>query len=506
MKKINLKQVEQYSIEGILLKTFKDASEASIEFSNYDSIISCCKGKYKTSGGYIWKFQGENIEPIQNNKQIDHYCKICNSGETIRSMAMHLKFVHNLKTDEYVKQYEEYRPKNLKSIETKNNSIFKCNICNEKLNSNQHLMYHLTKIHPKVTKHDYIVEHMLNGNKPLCKCGCGGEVTIIEGGKNNDLNKYTYFRDYIKDHWDWEVFSTIGKQSKEEIELVEYIKTIYKNEIQTSVRGLIPKNEIDIYLPNLNIAIEYNGLYWHSEKGGRFEDYHMNKMKQCNNKGIRLIQIFSDEWINKKEIVKSKLNSIIGNNLINKIYARKCTIKDISPQIKNEFLDKYHIQGKDKSKIKYGLYHKDELVAVMTFSNPRMVLGGKNKPDFYELSRYATKYNIVGGASKLLKHFIKNNTPKYIYSYSDNRWSDLNNNMYFKIGFTKESISKPNYSYTKNFLERIHRFNFSKQNLKLKGIDIKNKTEKDIMNELGYCRVWDCGVTRFGLNINSILF
>ena len=504
MKKIYNGKVEQYNINRDLINTFENATEASKQFSNYDSIINCCKGKIKTSGGFIWIFKDKPPINLDNSK-IDHYCKICNSGETIRSMAMHLRFVHNIKTEEYVKEHGEYRPKNLKSIEAKDKSNFKCKICNEKLNSNQHLMYHLTKIHNKITQSDYIIKYMLKGKKPLCKCGCGGEVTILINGKtgsgNNRISKNQYHFDYIKGHWDWEVFTNIGKQSKEEIELVEYIKTIYSKEIQTSIRGLISKKEIDIFIPYLNIAIEYNGLYWYSDKIRLDPNYHINKTMDCLNKGIRLIQIFSDEWMNKKDIVKAKIKSIIGEKQDNRIYARKCIIKEIDPIQKNKFLNQNHIQGEDKSKIKLGLFYKEELVGVMTFSNPRMIMGGKYKPQFYELSRYATKYNIIGGASKLLSYFIKQYNPLHIFSYSDNRWSDLENSMYSKIGFKKESISKPNYSYTKNFLERIHRFNFSKQNLKLKGIDITNRTEKEIMDELGYCRVWDCGVTKYVLDL-----
>lgn len=496
MKKINIKKVEQYDIKGKLLHVFKNASEAAKEFSNYDSIISCCKGKYKTAGGYIWKFEGEN--PQRLSKKVDHICKICNSEENIRSMAMHLKFTHNIKTDEYIKIYGEYRPKYLKSIEIKEKSQFKCSLCNKKLNSNQHLMYHLTKEHSNITKHDYIIEYMLNNTTPLCKCGCGEKVSILENGKN-ERNKDTYFRDYIKGHWDWEVFTNIGKQSKEEIELIEYIKTIYNKEIQTNVRNLIIKSEIDIYFPDINLAIEYNGLYWHSEKGGRFKDYHFNKFNKCREKNIRLIQIFSDEWINKKEIVKSKLKSILSEKQ-DKIYARKCIIKEISPKEKNQFLNKYHIQGEDRSKIKLGLFFNNELVGVMTFINPRIALGSKSKQNIYELSRFASSRYIVGGSAKLINYFIKHYKPNNIYSYSDNRWTDPDNNMYLKLGFIKTKESQPNYSYTKNYLTRIHRYNFNKFNLKKLGADI-TKTENEIMNNMGYTRVWDCGTTRYELNI-----
>lgn len=500
MKKKYTKEIIQYSINGEIINSFNNANDAK-HILNYDSIISCCKGKYKTAGGFVWRFKGDNFIlniPIKTNGIT---CKICNSIESTRSMAMHLKWTHSISSENYIKQHGEFRNKKIKQNNIKEKVNIKCELCGEKMMHNRQLMYHLTKHHSDITKHDYIIENILHNEVPLCKCGCGEPVTILKNGKNNDLNKDKYSRDYIKNHWDWEVFSTISKQSKEEIELVNYIKTIYQGEIQTSVRSLISKGEIDIYLPELNIGIEYNGIYWHSEKNGKTKDYHLNKMNKCNKLGVRLIQIFSDEWINKKDIVKSKLNSILNNNKINRIYARKCIVKSINPKDKNEFLNKHHIQGEDRSQIKLGLFYNNILYAVMTFSKPRLSLGGKiTNNSIYELSRYASSKYIVGGGLKLISYFQKHYNPIQIYSYSDNRWTDPKNNMYLKMGFNIEKTSKPNYFYTKNYMNRLHRYNFNKFKLKEMGADI-SKTEFKIMEGLGYTKIWDCGTTKYTLNM-----
>ena len=497
MKKIYTKKVTQYSVDGEYIQHFNNVNIASnIVNIGYDSIISCCRGKYKTAGGYIWRFENE---PVFNDagKKSNAVCGICNSKETIRSMAMHLKWAHNLKTDDYVKKYGEFRPKNIQNQSKQKTSQIKCKICNQSLNSNQHLMYHISISHPEITKSEYIIKHELNGITPTCKCGCGAEVTILENGKNCDLNKDTYHRDYIKGHWDWEVFTTIGKQSKEEQELEKYIKEIYHGVVESNVRKLIPKGEIDIYFPDLKIGIEYNGLYWHSEKNGKYNDYHINKTNECKKQGIRLIQIFSDEWLNKKDIVKKKLKSILCKEKEEKIYARKCVVKEITSREKNVFLNTHHIQGEDRSSIKLGLYYNDILTAVMTFSNPRISLGQKQSQNgVYELSRFASSQYVVGGSAKLIKHFTKHYSPNKIYSYSDNRWTDPNNNMYLKLGFKKVSSSSPGYFYTKDFLSRIHRYNFNKGALKKLGANM-SKTEKEIMGELGYSRIWDCGSTKY---------
>lgn len=502
MKKIYNKKVIQYSLDGTVIEIFPTPQLAT-HIVNYDSIINCCKGKYKTAGGYVWRFEGDPFN-ISYSKQIDglnHTCNICGSTETIRSMSMHLKWVHNISTEEYITQYGEFRPKQLKA-KTKQNPKFTCQECGEILSSNRHLMFHINKHHPELTKSEYIIKHMLGGNDPLCKCGCGEKVNILINGKNLDLNKDTYHRDYIKGHIDWDVFSSVGKQSKEEIELLEYIQSIYSGEIQTNLKGIIPRNEIDIFLPELSIGIEYNGLYWHSEKGGRMKDYHINKTNHCASQGIHLVQIFSDEWLNKKDIVKSKLQSILGAQpKKNTIYARKCCIKEISSTEKNIFLNKHHIQGEDRSSIKLGLFYENELVATMTFSHPRISLGATPSPNIYELSRYASSHNVVGGASKLIKYFISQYKPTQIYSYSDNRWTNPNKNMYLTIGFSKTGSSSPGYFYTKNYLTRIHRYNFTKYHLKKMGADTKNKTERQIMEEMGYTRVWDCGSTKYVLYV-----
>jgi hypothetical protein len=498
MKKIYNRKVIQYSLDGTIIDTFP-TPQAATHIINYDSIISCCKGKYKTAGGYVWRFEGEPFT-IAYTKEItgqNHTCNICSSTETIRSMSMHLKWVHNISTEKYVEQYGEFRPKQLKA-KSKLNPKFTCKECGEILNGNRHLMFHINKAHPEITQSEYIIKHMLEGNEPTCKCGCGEKVNILINGRNCDLNKDTYHRDYIKGHVDWDVFSSTGKQSKEEIELLEYIQSIYPGKIQTNLKGIVPRNEIDIYLPELSIGIEYNGLYWHSEKGGRMKDYHTNKTAHCSSKGIHLIQIFSDEWLNKKDIVKAKLQSILKvTPKENTIYARKCYVKEIPSNQKNTFLNAYHIQGEDRSTIKLGLFHIDELVAVMTFSTPRISLGASYTPNTYELSRYASSMNVIGGASKLIKYFTTTYNPTQIYSYSDNRWTNPDKNMYLSIGFTKVHSSSPGYFYTKDYLTRIHRYNFTKYHLKKMGADTKNKTERQIMEEMGYTRVWDCGSTKY---------
>ena len=140
---------------------------------------------------------------------------------------------------------------------------------------------------------------------------------------------------------------------------------------------------MDIIIPSKNIAIEFDGLYWHNETKVN-KNYHLNKTIECLTNGIRLIHIFEDEWVNKKEIVKSRLNTILGN-VTNKIYARKCEIKEISNETCKTFLDNNHIQGGINAPIRYGLFYNDDLVSVMNFCKPRKNLGQSGSKNEYEL-------------------------------------------------------------------------------------------------------------------------
>jgi hypothetical protein len=283
--------------------------------------------------------------------------------------------------------------------------------------------------------------------------------------------------------------------SKEELEILNYIKSIIPHEeIITKDRKILNGQEIDIYIPNKKIAIEYNGMYWHTElSGGKDKNYHLNKTIECEKQNIQLIHICDDEWKNKKQIICNKLKSLLkANNPINKIYARMCEIKNTTKNETKTFLNQYHIQGNDKSIIKIGLYYKNELVAVMTFGKLRIALGSKNKTNTYELYRYASVGYIVGGASKLLNYFIKTYNPEKIISYADKRYSI--GNLYEKIGFKKIKTTPPNYWYTKNYTKKLHRFQFRKNNLNKKLSNFNpHISEWENMKNNGYDRIWDCG-------------
>jgi hypothetical protein len=283
------------------------------------------------------------------------------------------------------------------------------------------------------------------------------------------------------------------KKSSFEIEVGLFLKEIdisFISNDRVELCGL----ELDYYIPDIRIAIECNGVYWHNELF-KSKDYHINKTKECLDKGIGLLHIWEDDWLNKKDIIKSILKNRLGLTP-NKIWARSCEIKKVSTKEYREFLEKNHIQGYSSSSYNIGLYYNEELVSLMTFGWRRT----NNKRE-YELIRFCNKLNtnVIGSASKLFNYFIKSNNIEKIVSYSD--ISLFNGYLYGKLGFSKVSLSEPNYFWVVDGIRR-HRYNFSKRKLVSQGYD-PNKTEVEIMNDRGYWRVFSTGQEKWVYEIKK---
>lgn len=260
-------------------------------------------------------------------------------------------------------------------------------------------------------------------------------------------------------------------------------------------RTILNGKELDIFIPSKNIAIEYHGLRWHSEKFKTHKYYHLNKLEECNNIGIKLIQIFEDEYKHNKHLVLTKISHIIGiQKELTKIAGRKCQIQEITIDDAKLFLNQFHIQGFAPSTIYLGSYYNNKLIAVMTFKKEN------NKSNNWELNRFASDYNYIcqGVGGKLFKYFIRNYDPLMVKSFADRRWTiDVDNNIYVQLGFSFEGASRPDYRYTTGSDTRIHKFNFRKQILHKKyGLPL-TMTETEMTKALGYYRIWDCGLIKY---------
>ena len=265
----------------------------------------------------------------------------------------------------------------------------------------------------------------------------------------------------------------------------------YKN-----YRTAIYPKEIDFYIPDKHVGFELDGLYWHCEEQ-KPDNYHLDKTNECEEKGIRLIHIFEDEWKDKLEICKSRVRDILNQGII-RVGARKCTIRIVEKGVEKKFLNENHIQGYVASKYCYGLYYNNELLALMSFNGLRKNLGQKQIDGEYELLRFCNKtgYCVQGGASRLLKYFIKTHNPLHIISYADRRWS--NGGMYERLGMNFVRNTHPNYFYLIGGV-RKNRFGYRKDVLIKKYGCPENMTEREFCKRQRWFRIYDCGTKLYEL-------
>lgn len=254
-------------------------------------------------------------------------------------------------------------------------------------------------------------------------------------------------------------------------------------------RNTISPLELDILVPSKNLAIEYNGIYWHSyNKPETIKEIykHYSKHDICILKGIKLLQFFENQWIEKEEIVQNIININIGK--AHKLYARNCKIRIVPHSDAKEFFDSTHLYGNRFAKLTIGLYHDDKLVSAMSFTKYN---------NYWEIIRYSTALNliVVGGASKIFKEFIKIAHPTKTITYADRMIST--GNIYRKLGFTQIGVTKPNYYYVKgNAVYSRHKFQKHKLIKMLKNYNDQLSESQNMFNN-NYRRIWDAGHYRF---------
>ena len=252
---------------------------------------------------------------------------------------------------------------------------------------------------------------------------------------------------------------------------------------------IIPGCKIDIYIPSHKLAIECNGVYWHSSKK-KYKKFHVDRMLACKKQGIQLIQIWEDWILNNPENVRGLIESKLGIYKY-RIGASKCKIQKITSKQASE-VTKFHIQGPCKAGVNYGLYYKGTLVSVMCFSKRKM----NNKSLEWELVRYCCMpgWQIIHGAERMLTHFIRDYQPKEIISFSSNDIS--NGKLYELLGFKSNHDITLSYWYIDKQRKRHHRYSFTKSRLIKLGYDA-NKTETQITKEMGLLRIYDSGTIKW---------
>lgn len=437
---------------------------------------------YMKTGDY-WYEQWFDI--VEKDKKMLKKCPYCDwSTIDINNKSgwfkQHLINEHKINIEKHLETYPEdemfFKKEHDEKVKKEKYSIERnyviCPLCGERFSniSESHLKYkhnttrhEFTKLHPeiKILSDKFLEDARQN---------------VLKG--NLTVSKKRFISKYEKEISDF---------------LIKHKQSILCN------RSILIGKEIDILINDKKIGIEFNGLKWHTEYFGKKDNkYHLSKTIQCNEKGYKLLHIFEDEFVKCKDIVFNKLLHILNiEQYLPKIPGRKCMIKEIYMNTAKVFLEKYHIQGFASGTVYLGAYYNDALIAVMVFKY------GNIKNTSWELLRFASDYNYIcqGVGGKLFKYFIRNYNPYSITSFADRRWTiNEDNNVYIKLGFTFESYTKPDYRYYNEKVDkykRVHKMTLNKKAMHKKYGFPLTMTEKEMTKELGYDRIWDCGLIKY---------
>jgi len=476
----NIKDLGKWSNVEIEVRCDECSVEKKLKFKLYtsygysDGAYLCKKCKLKKNN--LEKWGVENVFQLDSVKQKSKMTNLEKRGVEFISQSDEIKEKVKKSISKLDKEKVNEKRKittlnklgveNVSQSEEIKNKKVKTNIENWGTENNKK-SEKFRKIHFNISKHENYIEYVGNG------------ISLFKCDNNLDHNFEIHIDNFIRrKEYKINLCSICNPISSNssglEIQLFKFIQSIYTNEIIQNFR--IDRMEIDIYLPDLNLGFEFNGVYWHSSLY-KEKNFHIDKSKFFMERGIRIIHIWEDDWINKTEIIKSQIKNLLG--LSNRIGARKCKVVEITDvNVAKNFLNFNHIQGWVNSKIKLGLIFEDRLISIMTFDS----FEGRKKmlENEYNLNRFCNllDYSVIGGASKLLNYFVEKFNPKRIISYSDRDWSI--GELYKKLEFEKVSESDADYKYVVEG-KRIHKSNFK-----------KSKTGVS-ESELEIPKIWDCG-------------
>lgn len=279
-------------------------------------------------------------------------------------------------------------------------------------------------------------------------------------------------------------------RSSAEIKLFNILNSISELKWEANDRSIINPYELDLVCREAKLAIEYCGLYWHSEyTGEKAKDYHKKKLEACLNAGYDLITVFESDDFDK---VLALLSSKMGIN--KRIFAKKCSVEIISSSDAKQFHDENHMHGHIGGSVHIALKNDDIIIQILTMGKSRF-----SKEYEWECNRMTSKSGItvVGGASRLYKHFIRLYNPSSIITYSDLRFGS--GKVYEKCGFKRLENTPLNYWYfNRNDPSKLFsRMVFQKHKLQSFPAYDKSLTEWEILKASRYDRIWDCGNAKY---------
>ena len=276
--------------------------------------------------------------------------------------------------------------------------------------------------------------------------------------------------------------------SRFEQEVDDYVLSL-GIQIETTVRRFSSIGELDILVPKLNVAIECQGVFWHSERF-RAKGAHAAKRAACEALGIRLIQVWEDDWADRRPVVERMLAHKLGVSTEPRIAARSTTARTVTAAEARKFLDTNHIQGFTGATHHLGLEHGGCLVAVMSLKRT-------GKPGELRLERYATAAHVVGGQSKLVRHAERAISGwSHLITFADREVSD--GSLYERTGWVRDGELAPDYKYLVRG-RRVHKFNYRlarfRDDPELEYVEGLSERELAVLNRLW--RVWDSGKIRY---------
>lgn len=390
-----------------------------------------------------------------------------------------------LHVDEYI-WYGKYKctcecgnNRDVSANDLKNGKVTACGLCTE---TRLRKAYEASRI--DLTGQQFgdlkVIAYNTSNHKWICKCSCGNTIEVYgqhlrRGDTRSCGCKYG--------------ISGYTRRSYLEEEVAEYIRSVYKGEVINNTRGLLSnRREVDIYLPELKIAFEINGTYWHNDEH-KAMNYHQNKVIELANKGIRLIHIYEYEWRNQENEIKQFINNVISrNNIV--IYARNTTLVEVDTSTVKQFENQYHLQRYAKSEVNIALKGEDnDIIGIMTFGKPRF-----NRHEQWEIIRLAYKSDVrvIGGTQKMFRYFINKFNPLDIITYTN--LDKFTGNTYKELGFKESGITKPGYVWVNaTSKDVLQRYATTKQKLVDIGAGNENETEDVIMKRLGYNKIYNSG-------------
>lgn len=288
-----------------------------------------------------------------------------------------------------------------------------------------------------------------------------------------------------------------SQSSQGERDLLDAVRVV-SPDAEARNRTVVAPLELDVYVPSKNLAFEYNGIFYHSDKF-KARGYHKEKSERCLEAGVRLYHV----WGNlPAQVVHSKIRCLLGA-APNRLFARKLRFAKIAAPSAKKFFNRTHLHGWCPASATYGLMNGDKIVQALSF---RRYGAGK-----MEIARHSTELDtvVVGGFSRLLKHCLPllPTGTQTIVSFAYRDWSpDPIRTAYFKAGFVLVGATDPSMRYVKRG-ETFHRQEFQKHKLKALFPDLyeESKTAKVIMEEAGYLETYDSGNWKFELSVGPFL-